>query len=80
MNPSRDLCNRAGLKPSLVARAPDRNWSDLLVVSDYDRNSVIWRIPFSTIIQLFEAAAKDWPATYSMVYDEKLGDYLVTTD
>ena len=65
---------------SLVERGPDRNWSDLLVVSDYDRNNVIWRIPFSTIVQLFETVAKDWPATYSMVYDEKHGDYRVTTD
>lgn len=65
---------------SFVERGPDRNWSDILVVSDYDRNNVIWRIPFSTLIHLFETAAKDWPATYSLVYDEKLGDYRVTTD
>jgi hypothetical protein len=65
---------------SFVDRAPDRNWANLLVVSDYDRNNVIWRIPFSTLIKLFETAAKDWPATYSLVYDEKLGDYRVSTD
>jgi hypothetical protein len=65
---------------SFVDRASDRNWSNLLVVSDYDRNNVIWRIPFSTLIQLFETVAKDWPASYSMVYDDKLGDYRVTTD
>ena len=65
---------------SFVDRASDRNWSHLLVVSDYDRNNVIWRIPFASFIQLFEAASKDWPASVSMVYDEKLGDYKVTTD
>jgi hypothetical protein len=64
---------------SFVSRGLDRNWSNLLVVSDYDRNNVIWRIPFTTIIQLFVAASKDWPASYSMEYDQKLGDYRVTT-
>jgi hypothetical protein len=65
---------------SVVTRATDRNWSDLFVVSDYDRNSVIWRIPFSILIQLFETAAKDWPASHAMTYDDDLGDYRVTTD
>lgn len=65
---------------SFVDRGADRNWSDLLVVSDYDRNNVIWRVPFTTIITLFEAASKDWPASVQMIYDPKLGDYRVTTD
>jgi hypothetical protein len=65
---------------SFVDRGPDRNWSILLVVSDYDRNNVMWRVPFSTIIELFNAASKDWPANLGMVYDPKLGDYKVTTD
>lgn len=65
---------------SYVDRGQDRNWSDLLVVSDYDRNDVIWRVPFSTIIALFNAAADDWPASYQMTYDAKLGDYRIETD
>lgn len=65
---------------SFVVRGPDRNWSDLLVVSDYDRNNVVWRVPFDTIVSLFEAASNDWPASYQMIYDPKLDDYKVTTD
>lgn len=65
---------------SFIDRGPDRNWSHMLVVSDFDRNSVIWRIPFSTFVQLFEIVEQDWPASYRMQYDEKLGDYRVTTD
>ena len=65
---------------SFVDRGPERNWSDLLVVSDYDRNNVIWRVPFDTIVSLFEAASNDWPASYHMIYDPKLDDYKVTTD
>lgn len=65
---------------SFVERGSDRNWSDLLVVSDFDRSKVIWRIPFSGLVQLFETAAKDWATIVSWVYDEELGDYRVTTN
>lgn len=65
---------------SFVFRAQDRNWSDLLVVSDYDRNKAIWRIPFATIIELFDTASKDWPHTVHMRYNAKRGDYDVTTN
>lgn len=65
---------------SFVERGPDRNWSDLLVVSDYDRNNVVWRVPINTIVSLFEAASNDWPVSYHMIYDPKLDDYEVTTD
>lgn len=65
---------------SFVERNPDRNWSDFLVVSDFVRGKVIWRIPITTIILLFDIVSKDWPTSYCMIYDEKLGDYKVTTD
>lgn len=65
---------------SIVERGPDRNWSHLLVVSDFDRSNVIWRIPFSTLLHIFETASTDWPASYSMIYDKMLGDYKVSTD
>jgi hypothetical protein len=65
---------------SFVDRGPDRNWSDLLVVSDFDRNDVIWRVPFKTIRSLFETAANDWPSSLSMTYDAKARDFDVTTD
>lgn len=65
---------------SFVDRGSDRNWSDLLVVSDYDRNNVIWRVPFKTISNLFEAASNDWPVYVQMTYEATPGDYKVTTD
>ncbi len=65
---------------SFVDRGPDRNWSDLLVASDYDRNNVIWRVPFRTIRALFEAASNDWPMSVRMIYHPKPSEYKVTTD
>jgi hypothetical protein len=65
---------------SFVSRGPDRNWSDFLVVSDYDRNNVIWRVEVKTIIALFESTAGDWPSRLRMVYDERLRDYRVSTE
>lgn len=65
---------------SRVERGRDRNWSDFFVVSDFDRNAKIWRIPFATIIGLFETASKDWPAEIRMTFDAKLNDYKMKTD
>lgn len=65
---------------SFVLRGKDRNWSDLLVVSDYDRNETVWRIPFATIIELFEEASNDWPQTYQMAFNAKRSDYDITTN
>ena len=65
---------------SFVDRGRDRNWSDLLVVSDYKRNNMIWRFPFTTIIQLFDTASDDWPHEVYLKFDPKLGDYTVTTN
>ncbi|MBL0731720.1 MAG: hypothetical protein JJW03_02550, partial [Desulfosarcina sp.] len=41
---------------SFVARDDTRNWSDVYIVSDYDRNDCIWRIPIQTIRSLFAEA------------------------
>lgn len=65
---------------SVLDRGPDRNWADIFVVSDFDRNNVIWRVGFGTIVSLFEATANDWPHSTRMVYDDKLGDYKVTAE
>ena len=65
---------------SFVDRGPDRNWSDLIVVSDFDRNKAIWRIPFTIIIGLFDAASEDWPTSVRMDYAPELSDYRVTID
>lgn len=65
---------------SVLERGLDRNWSDLLVVSDYDRNDVIWRIPFSSITELFELVANDYVTKSTSEFDPSRGDYRVTTD
>lgn len=65
---------------SHVDRGPDRNWLNFFVVSDFDRNATIWRIPFATIIGLFEAASKDWPSEIRWIFDHRTQEYRVTTD
>ena len=64
---------------SFVARNESRNWSDVYVVSDFDRNDCIWRIPISEIRRLFKVAAQDYPHTVTTVYNHEKGDYEVST-
>jgi hypothetical protein len=65
---------------SVLERGADRNWSDLLVVSDYDRNDVIWRIPFSSIREIFDLVARDYPAKSTWEFDASQGDYRITNE
>ena len=65
---------------SNVERDTDRNWSHLLVVSDFDRKNLIWRIPFSTIVYLFDVVSNDYPNRAKMKFNAKLDDYKITTD
>jgi len=75
------LCNQCiHAYTSFIERDQDRNWSHLLVASDYDRKDLIWRIPFTSLISAFETAAADWPSTLHMKYDPKITDFKVTTD
>jgi hypothetical protein len=63
-----------------LERSSDRNWSDLLVVSDFDRNDVVWRVPVSTIIQIFETLSNDSPSSITMSWNPNIGDYKVRTE
>jgi len=65
---------------SFVARDESRNWSDVYVVSDYDRNNCIWRVPISEIQRLFKVAAQDYPHSVRLVYNDEKGDYEVSTN
>jgi hypothetical protein len=65
---------------SFVTRDETRNWSDVLLVSDFDRNDQIWRVPISEIRDLFLLASDDYPAKISMIYNEEKGDYDISTD
>ena len=64
---------------SFVARDEKRNWSDVYVVSDYDRNDCIWRVPIPEIRRLFSVASRDYPHSVHMIYDQKKRDYQVST-
>lgn len=65
---------------SFVVRDASRNWSDVFVVSDFDRTVCIWRVPVSEIRRLFSTAAKDYPHSVSMVFSEEKGDYVLATN
>jgi hypothetical protein len=65
---------------SFVARDQSRNWSDVLVVSDYDRNDCIWRVPVETVRSLFLDASNDYPHEVRLKFDPSKGDYKVTTN
>lgn len=65
---------------SYVVRDQTRNWSDVYIVSDYDKNTCLWRIPISEIQRLFRVAATDDVRGVSLTYNEKKGDYDVQAD
>ena len=65
---------------SYIARDETRNWSDVFVVSDYDRNDRIWRVPISEIQGVFRGAAADYPYSVQMVFNPQKGDYDVKTN
>lgn len=50
------------------------------VVSDYDRNDCIWRVPVSEIRRLFNVTAQDYPHSVHLVYNHEKGDYDVSTN
>lgn len=65
---------------SFVARDETRNWSDVILVSDFDRNDCIWRVPIPEIESLFRCACKDYPRTLNATFNPKTGDYDVKTN
>jgi len=65
---------------SLVARDKNRNWSDVFVVSDYDRNDCIWRVPIPVIRKLFRTAAEDYPYYSKFDFNPNKGDYDIQTN
>lgn len=65
---------------SFVLRGLDRNWADMIIVSDFDRNKTVWRIACATISDLFEAASKDRPTKTEITFDPSPNDYKTITD
>ena len=62
---------------SFPFRDETRNWSDIFIVSDFDRNDCIWRVPIETIRNLFLDASQDYPSSVSFVFDQKKNDYVI---
>ena len=65
---------------SLIARDQTGNFSDVLIVSDFDRKHCIWRVPISEIRTLFSTAGRDYPHTIQLIFDANKGDYNITTN
>lgn len=65
---------------SFIDRDESRNWSDVFIVSDFDRNDCIWRVPVSEIERIFRIAADDYPCITQMVFNKKRGDYDIKTN
>jgi hypothetical protein len=60
---------------SFVARDDTRNCESMFVVSDFNRNDCIWRVPISAIRALFDLAAQDYVYSASFTYNADKGDY-----
>ena len=56
-----------------------RNWSDVFLVSDFDRNDCLWCVPVFEIESLFLLASEDYPDMVRAKFNPKRGDYDVTT-
>ena len=65
---------------SYPIRDESRNWCDIFVVSDYDRNDCIWRVPISEIRKIFMIASDDYPQSLCVAYNKKIGDYVIKAD
>ncbi|GAB5517668.1 hypothetical protein [Rhodopirellula baltica] len=63
---------------SFPCRDDTRNWCDMLIVSDFDRNDCIWRIPIDEIRTLFYDAANDYPSSATFTFDTTKNDYVIS--
>ena len=65
---------------SFISRDDTRNWNNVFVVSDFDRNGCIWRVPVHEIDRLFRIAADDYPHITKMSFNRNRGDYDIETN
>ena len=56
------------------------NCSEVFIVSDFDRNDCIWRIPIPIIRELFELASDDYPSLVILIFDKEKDDFKVITE
>ena len=62
-----------------ASRDQAKNWSHVLLCSDLEQKKGVYLVAVSEIQSLFHLVARDWIQWSSMVYDDVLGDYRVTT-
>ena len=65
---------------SFVMRNESRNWDSMFVVSDFDRNNCIWRVPIVAIRALFDLTSLDYPNEVHLKYNAQRRDYDVSTN
>ena len=75
------ICNQLIHGGAMYAyRGKDRNWEGIYTCSNFERDKYVYRIPTSEIINIIKIAGNDYPQEIHMIYDDKKGDYVVTTN
>ena len=65
---------------SFLLRDETRNWSDVYIVSDFDKQNCIWRVPISEIREIFLTVSANYPHSFRMEWNPKKGDYDLSTE
>lgn len=62
-----------------ASRDETKNWSHVLLCSDYERKKAIYLVPVTEIQRIFHLVAEDDTSWMQLVYDPKIGDCRHTT-
>lgn len=62
-----------------AGRDKSRNWSEVLVCSDYEKKKAVYVVALSDIRTVFRLVAGDSVTWSKAVYDTAKGDYVVTS-
>jgi hypothetical protein len=54
---------------SFLFRDETRNWSDVYIVSDFDKQKCIWRVPVAEIREIFLRVSKDYPTSFRIEWN-----------
>ena len=63
-----------------AARDKQRNWSEVILCSDYEARKAIYRVSMVEIREILLLVGRDYTTGLRMVYDSKIGDYRVTVE
>jgi hypothetical protein len=61
-----------------ASRNETKNWSHVLLCSDFERKKAIYLVPVAQIQRIFHLVAEDDVTWSRLVYDPKIGDYRLT--